>query len=67
MLDYSKNTVLSIRIFHVLLAVILLAAAYQHFQGKKLPESFFYLIAVLGVGAFGYHSYKALQLLGYVT
>jgi len=66
-LSYNTNTQLSIRLFHVALGLALFAAGYRHFQGLKVPDAFFYLILALGAGATVYHTWRALQLMGYMS
>ena len=62
----DSNYWMYIRIFHILLGSLLAYAGYQHLQGKKMPDSFYYLLLVLGSGAVLYHGYRLLQLQGLV-
>lgn len=66
-MSQGKNAVIGVRLFHILLGAVLAYAGYQHSQGMKLPKSFYTTIMVLGLGAILYHSYRLLQLLGYVN
>lgn len=47
-----------IRLFHLLIASVLLFGVYKHSKKEKVPELWWNVVLLLGVGAFGYHGYK---------
>jgi hypothetical protein len=63
----SHNYWVGVRIFHILLGMLLAYAGYQHSQGKKLPNSFYNLLLVLGLGAVAYHGFRLAQLQGLIN
>lgn len=55
---------LIVRLFHVVFGALLTYIAVNYFvNASPAPRWFYYLIAVLGVGAVLYHSYRLYQLI----